>query len=101
MTPKIAVSQPRWHFFYRLVRARKKVMFGLFRKRENPDREGLRQDFARVTTKLGQAENLIQVERDMGTEPGFFYPPASWGSVPIHAIFCQTLALGLFVKHSG
>lgn len=36
-------------------------MFGLFRKRENPDRERLRQDFARVMTKLGQAENLIQV----------------------------------------
>lgn len=36
-------------------------MFGLFRKRENPHRAGLRQDFARVTSTLGRAENLVQV----------------------------------------
>lgn len=35
-------------------------MFGLFRKRENSQREGLRQDFERATTKLRRADPFVQ-----------------------------------------
>lgn len=36
-------------------------MFGFFRKRENPHRVGLRDDFLRVTTRLRAADPVIQM----------------------------------------